>query len=227
MEVYTPSVQHAASPVLSRPSSAQPTLPHVSDDRESETSVLDLSIFAAVAASAPLIPLAPKPSTNNHINNNRQVSQFIGNSATNTTATTTTLAEDSLLASPLLKGADLDQISKMIKQRLAQYQRQGVIQGPYVSPQKRSVHNFCERRRRENIRQGFAMLQRKLLELEGKPRTDHMSKMDTLRKSVETVSRIREDTMALEDEVNLLKQIKSQLILKRKDSSTTAKDVKE
>lgn len=120
------------------------------------------------------------------------------------------------MKNPLLKGADLDYISKLIKQRLAQYQRQGVIQGPYVSPQKRSVHNFCERRRRENIRQGFAMLQRKLIELEGKPiNGGSMSKMETLRHSIEAVGRIREETIVLKDEVNLLKQIKEQLILKK------------
>lgn len=121
----------------------------------------------------------------------------------------------------ILNGADLNEISKLIKQRLAQYQRQGVIPGPQVSPQKRSVHNMCERRRRDNIRKGFAMLQRKLGELEGSGTGEEpvLSKMETLRKSIEVVGRVKEETIVLENEVHLLKQIKEQLVLKRRPST--------
>jgi hypothetical protein len=62
----------------------------------------------------------------------------------------------------------------------------------------KEIHNVCERRRRENMREAFASLQRKIYP-DGSS-VSRVSKMDLLKGAVEKIERVKKEVAVLEAE---------------------------
>lgn len=64
-----------------------------------------------------------------------------------------------------------------------------------TDPSKRFIHNVCERKRRENIREAFSQLQRRVV-----PSGDRVSKVGVLERAMERVRRVKREVALLEAE---------------------------
>ena len=164
--------------------------------KEEQDAALSLDFFAAVASQANPLPTSNPDS--------KPISRWIIQNSNNMNIT----------ASPPIPPIELDRISSLIKQRLSQLQKQGLA--TFSSSPRQSVHNFCERRRRDNIREAFGRLHRLIFEIEGGGDTPiKLSKMETLKRSIDNIERLRESVHNLQSEILLLKQIKDQMIRKQ------------
>lgn len=135
-----------------------------------------LDVFAELAASAPLLP-CDQPSP-------PESSATTDDSSTDIGSTT---SEDLSTAS----------ITKPSSPFLMSGKRSGG---------KRTIHNVCERRRRENIREAFRLLQVRVVPLAASSSSQRgenlrASKMEVLRRAIERIERGRKELALLEAEL--------------------------
>ena len=85
---------------------------------------------------------------------------------------------------------------------------------------RRVIHNICERKRRENIREGFEQLQNRLPEhLSSNPK---LSKMEILVADKNLITEIRGRISNLSAEISALSQVSEEMRNKSEDSSSKA-----
>ncbi len=80
--------------------------------------------------------------------------------------------------------------------------------GPSSLSNRRIVHNICERKRRENIREGFERLQARLPGTEAE--NARLSKMEILQGAVEVMEGLRDRIKSVKEEINALQLMSEQ-----------------